>query len=164
MATYSQHHMDGLELHLTPLHYFQKCFLDEKEEKLRAHLSNFGIAGELAMHPMYTLSGGQKGRVAFAKVCIYPVIPLLHTFFIVFRCKYSACCSTAMNLLSLLHAQLSCVRFVCVCMDTGMKETCSVPCYLWLSSMLAEFLAVLVVAVAEFYVVLAVRYCESLWV
>lgn len=68
MATYSQHHMDGLELHLTPLHYFQKCFLDEKDEKLRAHLSNFGIAGELALQPMYTLSGGQKGRVAFAKV------------------------------------------------------------------------------------------------
>lgn len=68
MATYSQHHMDGLELHMTPLHYFQQCFLDEKEEKLRAHLGNFGIAGELAMHPMYTLSGGQKGRVAFAKV------------------------------------------------------------------------------------------------
>jgi hypothetical protein len=61
--------MDGLELHLTPLHYFQKCFLHEKEDKLRSHLSNFGIAGELAMHPMYTLSGGQKGRVAFAKVC-----------------------------------------------------------------------------------------------
>lgn len=68
MATYSQHHMDGLDLHLTPLQYFAKEFVNEKEEKLRSHLSNFGISGDLAMHAMYTLSGGQKSRVAFAKV------------------------------------------------------------------------------------------------
>ena len=68
MATFSQHHMDGLELHLTPLQYFARVFLNEKEEKLRSHLANFGIAGELAQQAMYTLSGGQKSRVAFAKV------------------------------------------------------------------------------------------------
>jgi energy-coupling factor transporter ATP-binding protein EcfA2 len=70
MATFSQHHMDGLELHLSPLQYFSRVFLNEKEEKLRSHLSNFGISGELALQSMYTLSGGQKSRVAFAKVCI----------------------------------------------------------------------------------------------
>ena len=68
MATFSQHHMDGLELHLTPLQYFAKTFLNEKEEQLRSHLSRFGISGPLAMQAMYTLSGGQKSRVAFAKV------------------------------------------------------------------------------------------------
>ena len=34
----------------------------------RAHLGSFGISGELGMQPMFTLSGGQKSRVAFAKV------------------------------------------------------------------------------------------------
>lgn len=68
MATFSQHHMDGLELHLTPLQYFARVFVNEKEEKLRSHLANFGIAGELAQQAMYTLSGGQKSRVAFSKV------------------------------------------------------------------------------------------------
>ncbi|OWM85192.1 hypothetical protein CDL15_Pgr027979 [Punica granatum] len=38
------------------------------EQKLRAHLGSFGVAGNLALQPMYTLSGGQKSRVAFAKI------------------------------------------------------------------------------------------------
>ena len=68
MASFSQHHMDGLELHLSPLQYFHRQFVNEADEKLRSHLSNFGISGELALQAMYTLSGGQKSRVAFAKV------------------------------------------------------------------------------------------------
>ena len=71
MATFSQHHMDGLELHLSPLQYFARVFVNEKEEKLRSHLSNFGISGDLAMQAMYTLSGGQKSRVAFALSLIH---------------------------------------------------------------------------------------------
>ncbi|RWV82245.1 hypothetical protein GW17_00056272 [Ensete ventricosum] len=38
------------------------------EQKLRAHLGSFGVTGNLALQPMYTLSGGQKSRVAFAKI------------------------------------------------------------------------------------------------
>ena len=34
----------------------------------RTHLGSFGVSGALALQPMYTLSGGQKSRVAFAKV------------------------------------------------------------------------------------------------
>lgn len=34
----------------------------------RSHLGSFGVGGDLALQPMYTLSGGQKSRVAFAKV------------------------------------------------------------------------------------------------
>ena len=37
-------------------------------EKFRAHLGAFGISGNLALTPMYLLSGGQKSRVAFAMV------------------------------------------------------------------------------------------------
>lgn len=31
-------------------------------------MGSFGVSGELALQPMYTLSGGQKSRVAFARV------------------------------------------------------------------------------------------------
>ena len=34
----------------------------------RSHLGSFGVGGDLALQAMYTLSGGQKSRVAFAKV------------------------------------------------------------------------------------------------
>jgi ABC transporter len=34
----------------------------------RSHLGSFGVSGELALQPMWQLSGGQKSRVAFAKV------------------------------------------------------------------------------------------------
>lgn len=36
----------------------------------RSHLGSFGISGDLALQAMYTLSGGQKSRVAFAKVSL----------------------------------------------------------------------------------------------
>jgi len=39
---------------------------DIKEDRVRAHLSNFGIDSDLAMRPNYLLSGGQKTRVALA--------------------------------------------------------------------------------------------------
>ncbi|XP_048137023.1 ATP-binding cassette sub-family F member 3-like [Rhodamnia argentea] len=38
------------------------------EQKLRAHWGSFGLTGNLALQPMYTLFGGQKSRVAFAKI------------------------------------------------------------------------------------------------
>lgn len=41
---------------------------DETSEKLRAHLGSFGISGNMALRPMYLLSGGQKSRVSFAMI------------------------------------------------------------------------------------------------
>uniref|UniRef100_A0A061S0S1 ATP-binding cassette, subfamily F, member 3 n=1 Tax=Tetraselmis sp. GSL018 TaxID=582737 RepID=A0A061S0S1_9CHLO len=68
MATFSQHHVDGLDLSLTPLQYLEKQFPSNPEPRYRGHLASFGIPAELAMQPMFTLSGGQKSRVAFAKI------------------------------------------------------------------------------------------------
>lgn len=68
MAVFSQHHVDGLDLSSTPLLYMASCFPGAVEQKLRSHLGSFGISGNLALQPMYTLSGGQKSRVAFAKI------------------------------------------------------------------------------------------------
>ena len=33
---------------------------------IRSHLGRYGVTGNLAMRPMYLLSGGQKSRVALA--------------------------------------------------------------------------------------------------
>ncbi|PSC74057.1 ABC transporter F family member 3 [Micractinium conductrix] len=68
LATFSQHHVDGLDLALTPLQYMCKIFPQSKEEVHRGQLSSFGIPADLAAQPMYTLSGGQKSRVAMARV------------------------------------------------------------------------------------------------
>ncbi|KAL4442757.1 hypothetical protein ABPG77_006751 [Micractinium sp. CCAP 211/92] len=68
LAVFSQHHVDGLDLALTPLQYMLKVFPQHKDEVHRAQLSSFGIPAELAAQPMYTLSGGQKSRVAMARV------------------------------------------------------------------------------------------------
>ncbi|CAA0825450.1 ABC transporter F family member 3 [Striga hermonthica] len=68
IAVFSQHHVDGLDLSSNPLLYMMRCFPGVPEQKLRGHLGSFGITGNLALQPMYTLSGGQKSRVAFAKI------------------------------------------------------------------------------------------------
>ncbi|XP_024537100.1 ABC transporter F family member 3 [Selaginella moellendorffii] len=68
MAVFSQHHVDGLDLSSTPLLYMSRCFPGAPEQKIRAHLGSFGLSGNLALQAMYTLSGGQKSRVAFAKI------------------------------------------------------------------------------------------------
>lgn len=68
MAVFSQHHVDGLDLTSNPLLYMMRCFPGVPEQKLRSHLGSFGVTGSLALQPMYTLSGGQKSRVAFAKI------------------------------------------------------------------------------------------------
>ena len=41
---------------------------NETSEKIRQHLGSFGITGNLALRPMYLLSGGQKSRVSFAMI------------------------------------------------------------------------------------------------
>lgn len=68
IAVFSQHHVDGLDLSSNPLLYMMRCFPGVPEQKLRGHLGSFGITGNLALQPMYTLSGGQKSRVAFSKI------------------------------------------------------------------------------------------------
>jgi ATP-binding cassette, subfamily F, member 3 len=68
IAIFSQHFVDSLDLALTALGLMSKSFPRVKEPELRAHLSNFGITQDLAAQPLYTLSGGQKSRVALAKL------------------------------------------------------------------------------------------------
>lgn len=45
-----------------------ETFPGNHSDKFRSHLGSFGISGNLALRPMYLLSGGQKSRVAFALI------------------------------------------------------------------------------------------------
>eukprot|EP01087_Luapelamoeba_hula_P000956 TRINITY_DN1071_c0_g1_i1.p1 TRINITY_DN1071_c0_g1~~TRINITY_DN1071_c0_g1_i1.p1 ORF type:complete len:729 (+),score=122.78 TRINITY_DN1071_c0_g1_i1:250-2187(+) len=65
-ATFSQHHVDQLDMDLTPLEFFIQNFPGSDPQVYRAHLGRYGLSGDLALQPTHTLSGGQKSRVAFA--------------------------------------------------------------------------------------------------
>ncbi|XWS61568.1 hypothetical protein CRYUN_Cryun07bG0136600 [Craigia yunnanensis] len=56
IAVFSQHHVDGLDLSLNPLLYMMRCYPGVPEQKLCGHLGSFGVTGNLALQPMYTLS------------------------------------------------------------------------------------------------------------
>ena len=66
ISMFSQHHIDGLNLAQTPLESMQAAFPKVEISRLRGHLSRFGLCGEKHLQSNYTLSGGQKSRLAFA--------------------------------------------------------------------------------------------------
>ena len=65
-ALFTQHHVAQLDMSQSPLDFLTRVFPGNKPEAIRAHLSQFGVTGELALQRISTLSGGQKSRVAFA--------------------------------------------------------------------------------------------------
>jgi ATP-binding cassette subfamily F protein 3 len=68
VGVFTQHHMDMLDSRLSPVEQLMKANPDETGEAVRSHLGSFGISGNLALRPMYLLSGGQKSRVSFALI------------------------------------------------------------------------------------------------
>jgi ATP-binding cassette, subfamily F, member 3 len=68
VAKFSQHHVDHLNLQQTPLEYMCTKFPDANTQQMRGHLGKLGLTGELAVQPIYTLSGGQKSRIMFAMI------------------------------------------------------------------------------------------------
>ena len=68
LATFTQHHIDQLNLSLSPLEQLAEMYPNTPSEAIRAHLGSFGITGNLALRPICFLSGGQKSRVAFSAV------------------------------------------------------------------------------------------------
>lgn len=66
IAFFAQHHVEGLDLEMTPLTYFQKVYPGVKDQDVRNHLGGLGCKGDLALQKIGTLSGGQKSRVAFS--------------------------------------------------------------------------------------------------
>jgi ATP-binding cassette subfamily F protein 3 len=68
LAMFTQHHVDQLDIELSPVEQIAKLYPDLSNEVIRAHLASFGISGNLALRPIYLLSGGQKSRVALATI------------------------------------------------------------------------------------------------
>uniref|UniRef100_A0A1L8DF80 ATP-binding cassette sub-family F member 3 n=2 Tax=Nyssomyia neivai TaxID=330878 RepID=A0A1L8DF80_9DIPT len=67
---FSQHHVDQLEMNLSCVEVLQRDFPGRPVEEYRRQLGSFGISGDLALQSVASLSGGQKSRVAFAKICL----------------------------------------------------------------------------------------------
>ena len=72
VALYSQHDTEALEAlgDVTPLRHMMDSYPEKREQELRAHLGSFGLGGALAVQEMRTLSGGQRVRLAFAKLSV----------------------------------------------------------------------------------------------
>jgi ATP-binding cassette subfamily F protein 3 len=66
IGVFTQHHMDSLDLKMSAVEMLMSKHSDVPAEKFRSHLGSFGISNNLALRPMYLLSGGQKSRVSFA--------------------------------------------------------------------------------------------------
>lgn len=60
LALFSQHHVDQVNLALSPVQFLTKEFPGQVEEHYRAILGRFGLPGMTALQPIGTLSGGQK--------------------------------------------------------------------------------------------------------
>jgi len=65
---FAQHHIDQLDVKVSPLDHLLATFPGSKPEQIRPHLARYGIPADLAMQRIGTLSGGQKSRIAFAKI------------------------------------------------------------------------------------------------
>lgn len=68
IGVFTQHHMDKLDLRLSAVEQLMTTYPLVHSDKFRAHLGSFGITGNMALRPMYLLSGGQKSRVSFAMI------------------------------------------------------------------------------------------------
>lgn len=68
VGVFTQHHNDMLDAKLSAVESLARIAPDETSERIRMHLGSFGISGNLALRPMYLLSGGQKSRVSFAMI------------------------------------------------------------------------------------------------
>lgn len=67
---FAQHHVDQLNMSTTCVGLLQEAFPGKPVEEYRRQLGSFGISGDLALQLVASLSGGQKSRVAFAKMCM----------------------------------------------------------------------------------------------
>jgi len=66
VATFSQHHVDQLDLKQTPLEFMLALYPGTTSVEMRPHLARFGVTADLASQRIASLSGGQKSRVSFA--------------------------------------------------------------------------------------------------
>lgn len=63
---FAQHHLEYLTPQLSSVEFMRSKFPHADDQFLRGHLGSLGLSGDKALQPIYTLSGGQKSRLALA--------------------------------------------------------------------------------------------------
>lgn len=63
---FAQHHLESLTPQMSSLEFMKSKYPQTDEQQLRAHIGSLGLSGDKALQPIYTLSGGQKSRLALA--------------------------------------------------------------------------------------------------
>ncbi|PIO74798.1 ABC transporter, ATP-binding protein [Teladorsagia circumcincta] len=67
---FTQHHVDQLDMDMTAIEVLAHNYPGKTQEEYRTALSHFGLVGDMALQSVYTLSGGQKSRLAFANIAM----------------------------------------------------------------------------------------------
>ncbi|KJH40841.1 ABC transporter, ATP-binding protein [Dictyocaulus viviparus] len=67
---FTQHHVDQLDMDMTAIEVLAHRYPGRSQEEYRTALSHFGLVGDMALQSVYTLSGGQKSRLAFANIAM----------------------------------------------------------------------------------------------
>jgi len=70
VSYYTQHHVDQLDLSLSPMEHISAELGDSTALDVRTHLGIFGLAGSICFQPISTLSGGQKARLVLATITL----------------------------------------------------------------------------------------------
>ena len=68
IAYYAQHQLDDLDIKLSPLQIIQELDNKAKEQDIRQFLGGFNFHGDMALEPITFFSGGEKARLALAKL------------------------------------------------------------------------------------------------
>jgi len=66
IASFTQHHIDKLDLMLSPIENLMNTFPGTLEAAARSWVGGYGVQGNMQTTPCIDMSGGQKSRVAFA--------------------------------------------------------------------------------------------------
>ena len=65
---YAQHQLEQLDVKLSPVQTIQLLTPDAKEQTIRDYLGGFNFIGDMATHTIHNFSGGEKARLALAKL------------------------------------------------------------------------------------------------
>ncbi|KTC81556.1 ABC-F family ATP-binding cassette domain-containing protein [Legionella brunensis] len=65
---YAQHQLDELDYNLSPVATIQALSPEAREQTIRDYLGGFNFIGDMAMKPIHHFSGGEKARLALAKL------------------------------------------------------------------------------------------------
>ncbi|RAP36927.1 ABC transporter ATP-binding protein [Legionella quinlivanii] len=65
---YAQHQLEDLDIRLSPLETIQQLSPEIREQAIRDYLGGFNFIGDMATNPITHFSGGEKARLALAKL------------------------------------------------------------------------------------------------